>query len=175
MNESDPAVAKIVESQRFFVQALAIRFAPWPGLADDITQQVFLEFINKASQWDLQRDVRPLLAGMTRNVALRVWREHTRGLPDQLRDLAEHIRQLAEQQHELPSRGAEELKALKQCLGKLPEKSRRLVELHYYLDVASVDIARQMQMNADAVRRALFRLREQLRRCIRGLLKGESA
>jgi RNA polymerase sigma factor (sigma-70 family) len=172
MSETDPAITAIVEEQRPLVHSLAIRFAPWPGLADDITQQVFFEFINKSGQWDLTRDVRPLLVGMTRNVALRTWREHTRTLPDQLRDLAEHIRQLAEQQ-ELPPRGPEELNALKHCLAKLPEKSRRLLELHYYLDVASVDIARQMQMNADAVRRALFRLREQLRRCIRGLLKGE--
>ena len=95
MSETDKAVIAIVEEQRLFVHSLAVRFAPWPGLADDITQQVFLEFINKADQWDLQRDVRPLLAAMTRNVALRAWREHTRTLPDQLRELAEHVRCLA--------------------------------------------------------------------------------
>ena len=174
MSEADPNLAAIAEAQRGFVRSLAIRFAPWPGMADDITQQVFLEFFAKAAQWDLSRDIRPLLAGMTRNVAMRAWREHTRTLPAQLRDLAEHIRELAERQ-DPPEHGTEQLDALKRCLAKLPDKSRHLVELHYYLGISSVDIARQMQMNADAVRRALFRLREQLRRCIRALLKGELA
>ncbi len=174
MSRTDSIIESIAKAHQPFVRALAVRFAPWPGLADDITQQVFLEFIGKAGQWDLQRDVRPLLAGMTRNVAMRAWREHTRTLPEQLSELAEHIRQLAEQ-NDPTARGPEEIDALKRCLGKLPDKSKRLLELHYYLDVSSVDIARQMQMNADAVRRALFRLREQLRRCIRGILKGGTA
>jgi RNA polymerase sigma factor (sigma-70 family) len=173
MNEIDPAITAVAEAQKEFVRALALRLAPWPGLAEDIRQQVFLEFIEKAERWDLTRDVRPLLAGMTRNVALRAWREHTRTLPDQLRDLAEHIRDLAGSAQPTSAHESEDLAALKKCLSKLPDKSRRLVELHYYLDISSVEIASQMTMQADAIRRALFRIREQLRRCIRGLLKGE--
>ena len=143
---------------------------PAPGLAEDIAQQVFLEFMAKASQWDLTRDIKPLLAGMTRNVARRCWRAKTREMPKQMRQLAEHIRQLAAATEDSNWHGEEERKALRQCLDKLPDKSKKLVELHYYLDLTSVAIARQMEVNADAVRRALFRLREQLRECIQGLL-----
>ena len=169
MSENDSTPNQIIEANAGFVRALALRFAPAPGLADDIAQQVMLEFLAKADQWDLTREVQPLLAGMTRNVARRCWREHTRALPEQTRELAEHIRALAEDQN-VRWHDEEETVALRQCLERLPDKSRRLVELHYFVDLASVDIARQTAMNADAVRRALFRLREQLRKCIKNVL-----
>src|SRR5262249_31778026 len=79
-----------------FVRALALRLAPAPGLAEDIAQQVFLEFLTKEAAWDLSRDIKPLLAVMTRNVARRCWRERMHTLPEVQRELAEHICQLAE-------------------------------------------------------------------------------
>ena len=169
MADANPTVEGIIATHAGFVRGLALRFAPAPGLADDIAQQVFLEFLAKAGQWDLTRDVRPLLAGMTRIVARRCWRDHTRSLPEQTRELAEHIRALAEDQ-EVAWHDEEETRALRQCLDRLPDKSRQLVELHYFVDLTSVDIAARMAMNADAVRRALFRLRGQLRKCIQGVL-----
>src|SRR5689334_14169199 len=163
----------LLSAHNGFVRALALRLAPAPSLAEDIAQQVFLEFMAKASEWDLARDVKPLLAVMTRNVARRCWRERLHTLPEVQRQLAEHIRQLAESK-EVNWFGQEERSALEQCLDRLPTKSRRLIEMHYYLDNSSVEIARQMNMNADAVRRALFRLREQLRKCVRKFLPQES-
>jgi|ERR1043166_866768 RNA polymerase sigma-70 factor (ECF subfamily) len=165
MPEPEARLAELIEFQGPFVRSLALRLAPAPGLAEDIAQQVFLELIAKAAQWDLDRDLKPLLATMTRNVALRCWRERTRVMSAEIRGLAEHIRTLAEGS-EVTWYRPEEQAALEQCLEQLPEKSRRLIELHYDLGVSSVNIATQMQMTADAVRRALFRLREQLRKCI---------
>src|SRR5437899_2385946 len=57
----------------------------------------------------------------------------------------------------------------------IKEKSRRLIDFHYDLEITSVEIARKMEMNADAVRRALFRLREQLRKCVGRLLRTRPA
>ena len=48
-------VAQLVLAHHGFVKGLAVRIAPWPGLADDITQQVFLEFLKKEAKWDLER------------------------------------------------------------------------------------------------------------------------
>src|SRR4030095_12052972 len=98
MPANDSTPKQIIEANAGFVRALALRLAPAPGLVEDIAQQVILEFLAKADQWDLTREVQPLLAGMTRNVARRCWREHTRALPEQTRELAEHIRALAEDQ-----------------------------------------------------------------------------
>src|SRR5262249_31372227 len=152
---------EIVQSHRGFVHALALRLAPSPGLAEDIAQQVFLEFIGKAAQWDLSSDLRPLLATMTRMIARRAWRETTHQMPAVVRQLAEHIRELAELR-EVTWFDEEEKNALRRCLESLPQKSRQFIDLHYQLGLTSVDISAQMGMNADAVRRALFRVREQL-------------
>jgi len=174
MPETNPILNRLIEANTGFVHALALRLAPGPGLTEDIAQQVFLEFIAKAAQWDLTQDIKPLLAGMTRNVARRAWREKSHHMPEVVRDLADHIRELAEAR-EVTWFNDEEKSALRRCLQKLPDKSRRLITLHYDLDVTSVEIARQMEINADAVRRALFRLRELLRKCVQRILRERPA
>src|SRR3989454_457963 len=174
MSAPDPTLDKIIETYGGFVRALALRLAPAPGLAEDIAQQVFLEFVAKASQWDLTRDIKPLLAGMTRNVARRAWREKSHHMPKVVRELADHIRDLAENR-EVSWFDEEEKNALRRCLDKLPDESRRLIDFHYDLEITSVEIAHKMEMNADAVRRTLFRLREQLRKCVGRLLRTRPA
>jgi len=169
MSDRDALIAAIVEDHGHFVRCLALRLAPAAGLAEDIAQQVLMEFVAKSERWDLNSDVKPLLATMTRHVALRCWREKTREMSAEMRGLAEHIRALAEG-GEVEWYRPDEQAALRKCLEQLPEKSRHFIELHYDLGVSSVEIAGRMQMTAEAVRRALFRLREQLRKCIRATL-----
>ena len=164
-------VDTIAKLHQGYVRSLALRFAPSPGLAEDITQQVFLEFLAKQDRWDLESDVRPLLKSMTRNVALRHWRERTRSLPEHVRELAEHIRGLAAGT-DVPWYTEEEAEALRTCLEQMPEKSKRIVHVRYSLGLNSTEIGTRLQMNAAAVRRALLRLREQLRKCVRKTLYG---
>lgn len=170
---SNSSVTELLAAQEAFVRSLALRLAPVPGLAEDIAQQVFLEFLAKEAEWDLAKDIKPLLVVMTRNIARRCWRERMHSLPEVQRELAEHICQLAESR-EVAWFGEEEKTILRRCLDRLPIKSRRLIELHYYLDTSSVEIAQQLNMQPDAVRRALFRLREQLRKCVRQFLPEKS-
>lgn len=165
MNSQDTRAAQLFLVHHDYVKGVALKYAPWPGLVEDISQQVFLEFIGKEQRWDLEKDLRPLLATMTRHVAMRLWRERTRERPDTVRKLADHIRLLAEER-ETPPRYEEELPLLRECLARLPEKSRELVELYYYGDVSTPQIAGRLSMNADTVCRALSRVREKLRECI---------
>ena len=102
---------------------------------------------------------------MTRHIAMRQWRERTRQQPDVVQKLADHIRLLAEER-EAPPRYEEEIGVLRACLQKLPEKSRELVELYYYDDIGTPQIAEQINMKTDTVCRALSRVREKLRECI---------
>ena len=165
MNIAETHAAQVFLAHHDFVKGVALKYAPWPGLMEDITQQVFLEFMAKESKWDLNRDARPLLATMTRHIAMRLWRERTRQQPDVVQKLADHIRLLAEER-ETPPRYEDEVRVLRTCLQKLPQKSRELVELYYYDDVGTPQIAEQIQMKADTVCRALSRVREKLRECI---------
>ena len=79
--------------------------------------------------------------------------------------LADLHRLLAEER-ESPPRYEDDVRVLRTCLQKLPQKSRELVELYYYDDVGTPQIAEQIQMKADTVCRALSRVREKLRECI---------
>lgn len=172
MNIAETHAAQVFLVHHDFVKGVALKYAPWPGLMEDVTQQVFLEFMAKESQWDLSMDARPLLATMTRHIAMRLWRERTRQQPDVVQKLADHIRQLAEER-EMPPRYEDEVRVLRTCLQKLPQKSRELVELYYYNDVSTPQIAEQIQMKADTVCRALSRVREKLRECIEQNLNQE--
>ena len=108
-------IAELAKANERFVHTLALRLAPAPGLAEDIAQQVFLEFISKAAEWDLTADIKPLVAAMTRHVANRCWRERMRSLPEVQHELAAHIRQLAEGR-EVSWFGEEEKSVLKRCI-----------------------------------------------------------
>jgi RNA polymerase sigma factor (sigma-70 family) len=170
MNSHETRAAQLFLAHYDFVKGVALKYAPWPGLMEDIAQQVFLEFMAKEGQWDLEKDLRPLLATMTRHLAMRLWRERTRERPEVVQKLADHIRLLAEES-ESPPRYEEEISILRQCLQKLPEKSRDLIELYYYQDISTPDIANQLTMKADTVCRALSRVREKLRECIHQQIK----
>ena len=142
-----------------------MKYAPSPDVADDIAQQVFLEFLKKQHMWDLSTDVRPLLAEITRLVAKRFWQARCRRMAPEMRELAEHVRRLAEEREFSPIQG-DEKEALTRCLEKLPEKSRHLIRTRYFLGANSSEIAGRLDMTPGAVRRALFRLRVKLRECV---------
>lgn len=173
VTDRESQIESAVRANEAFVKSLALKLAPVPGLAGDIAQQVFLEFIEKRDHWDLSGDLKPLLAAMTRNVAQRHWRDRCKAMAPEMIELVETIRSLTEEE-EVAWYSEEEKRALRRCLEKLPEKSRNILKLHYDLGVTSVDMAAQMQVRADAVRRALFRLRFQLRKCVEGSLEGGS-
>lgn len=175
MNSTDTHAAQVFLSHHDFVKGVALKYAPWPGLMDDIVQQTFLEFMRKEGRWDLSKDARPLLATMTRHVAMRLWRDRTREQPETVQKLADHIRMLAEERG-LPPRYEEEIGVLRGCLEKLPEKSRELVQLYYYNDIGTPEIADRLSMKSDTVCRALSRVRDKLRECIqRNSLPGGAA
>jgi len=172
MNERDQAIERLVKEHQGYVKSLAVTFAPMPGISDDIAQQVFLEFMESSEKWDLEKDIKPLLAGITRNISLRYWREKKKHMSPALQKLARHIQMLAQEEEEPEWRYTEKKRALSICLEKLTDKSRRIIEIYYYLGLTSDEIGSRMEMTAAAVRKALFRLRKSLKKCIEKVLAG---
>jgi len=167
MNDPDGKAAKVFLAEHGFVRAIALRSAPWPDLVDDIVQQVFLEFMRKASKWDLEKEIRPLLATMTRMVAMRHWRTATRGKEETVRQLAEHLRGLAETEEDQPGLETCDLANLHRCIRDLPDRSRTIVELHYFNGLSTREIGEELEMKPDTVCRAMSRVRDALRQCLR--------
>lgn len=159
------------------VARVAVRHAPSPSLVEDVVQQVFLEFVSKADSLDLETDVRSLLAAMSRNIARRYWREELRKHSDKQRELAEHVRQMISRDDPEKDDGEIEtnLREMKNCLEKMPEKTKELVELHYFQQIPIKELGELLGLNSETVYRAIYRVRHKLKRCIEFALKKRGA
>ncbi len=150
-----------------YVKRLAVRQAPLPGLSDDIVQQAFVEFTEKSDKWEIGKDVRPLLAGITKKIVLSYWRDHSRHRrSDVLMRIADHLRRQGEDDP-TPEKHDEEIRALRLCLESIPLKHRRLIDLYYFERATTRDISLMLKKEIGAVQRVLCRIREKLRECIR--------
>jgi RNA polymerase sigma factor (sigma-70 family) len=58
--------------------------------------------------------------------------------------------------------------ALQKCREQLPERARRLVDLYYERGRSVKEVCAELEMGAEAVKQALFRLRRMLQDCIEG-------
>lgn len=64
---------------------------------------------------------------------------------------------------------------LPDCMQQLDRRARRMCELRYQEDLKPAAIADKLKMTANAVSKALQRIREQLRRCIDSKASAEGA
>lgn len=158
-----------------FVKRCALAAAPLPRFTEDIAQEVFVEFITHSQRWDLESDVRPLLAKTTYLVARKYWRDHKKTLPPMLVKVAENIRQNEDEtQKSTTERLYEnEIAALRQCLDRLPAKSRKVIRSYYFDHVDTERLAEGLEIQAKSVNRMICRIREKLRLCIQQHLKKE--
>jgi RNA polymerase sigma-70 factor (ECF subfamily) len=163
-----PSIEEVCTASEPFVRALALRYAPVPSMADDFVQRVFLEFVRRRDRWDLTRPVEPLLAGIARNIGKQMWEERRRHLSRPMLQLSEHIHSLIETRGETGWVEPADRQALRECLEKLPEKSRKIIHAHYFLGVTCQKIGEQIGVTTAAVRQALCRLRKRLLECIEG-------
>jgi RNA polymerase sigma factor (sigma-70 family) len=84
-----------------------------------------------------------------------------------VRQLAEHLRGLAESEGDEPGLESCDLANLHRCIRELPERSRSIVELHYFNGLSSRETGGELEMKPDTVCRAMSRVRNALRQCLR--------
>lgn len=100
-----------------FIRRLVARRLPFPGIIEDVVQEVVADFLAKADQWELQDDIRPLLAGIARKIIASHWRERAKRSPEVIARIAERLERLncediSPESHDL------QIEALKCCLDK---------------------------------------------------------
>jgi len=157
------AAALLMKYYRFVFWQVR-RIMPFPDLAEDVAQQVFVEFLSHTERWDLNNDLRPVMTTLIRRCAAAVWRDRAKLLPDALRRIAEFVQQ---EQSDTPADGYEEqISTLRRCLQKLPEGGRQLLVRHYFDGIPTKQIAAELSKKAGAVGKAIYRLREKLRLCM---------
>lgn len=155
------------------VLGVAFHAAPMPGLAEDITQDVFMEFVTHADRWDYEKDIGQLLDGITKNVALRYWREQKKRTSPKVFEVYEQLKSDMESKEQKNENMEGMLIALNICIEKLPPKSRKLVIEYYRSNDSMQKIATNVQKSANAIRLDLFRARKVLRNCIQRVLGQE--
>lgn len=172
-------VGRIFQSKFGLIVNVARQYAPRPDMVYDIVQQAFVDFAgsmlkegyrdNSDGDYDETRDIVPLLYQITKNRALKAWRECRDHMPEHRRKIAEQMMELARNRHEERQHDSEadrRFDALYDCLDALPEKSRDLIRKHYFDAIPLVDIAAARQQKPEAIRQLFARIRAKLRECI---------
>lgn len=158
------------EFQRWYglVLSVARRYAPSPEWVQDVVQQVFIDFVTATLKGnrDPSRDLAPYLHQITRNRALKFWREERHRQPEIQQRIGERLARLQRQRNESDEEANRQLEQLRRCTGELPEKSRRLIERHYFQGSSLEEIARDESIPSGTLRKAMYRIRIQLRDCM---------
>lgn len=164
-------VSRIFQSKLGLIADVARQYAPAPDMVYDIVQQAFVDFAGSMLKggYDENRDIVPLLYQITKNRALKSWRELRDRIPENRRKIAEQMMQLAQKRFENRKDDFEadrRFDALYDCLDALPEKSREIVRKHYFDAVPIVELAETLQYKPDALRQMFLRIRTKLKKCI---------
>ena len=151
---------------RGFVRALGVD----PLWVDDVAQEAFIVAYNRLDEYDHERDFGAWLRGIARNRVINERRKNARRkriLSDNLTDVLVSTSSVAEEEErEIGDNGLAKMKALKECIATLPEKSLQMMRSRYEDDLSARDIAERYGMKPPAVRKALERVRASLRKCM---------
>jgi len=161
-----PEFAELIAQQhqqlRSFVRMLGVA----PDWVDDLAQEVFLVAWRERDSFDQHRDLGKWLRGIARNLVRNELRKQKRQERLLHRGLAELLVRTAEVDPESESWADRSVPVLRDCVEQLAPKSRDLVAGRYGDGWKAPDLADHLHMTATAVRKALSRIRMQLKQCI---------
>lgn len=131
--------------------------------AQEIVQQTAVVLWEKFDEYDHSRPFAPWACRFALNVS-RQWMDRRRRWKALLDNgLAE---ELAKRRQQLQDEFDARLSHLGECLDKLPDEQRGLVEGYYFQQTGVETLATQVQRSVEAVYKSLQRIRYQLRECI---------
>jgi RNA polymerase sigma-70 factor, ECF subfamily len=132
---------------------------------DDLAQDVYVELYRCQERVPKEVTMKQWLKGIARNLCMNYFRKVTRRSRLHKEALAEILAELvATEKNDWLKQDMEH--ALKLCLDKLPKASRRMVGMRYADELPSHTIAENLNSSAEAIRIALFRIRNSLKNCI---------
>lgn len=130
---------------------------------DDLFQEVALTLWRKFDEYDPSRSFGAWARGIAYRKVLQGF-EKARKLPVPLSP--EALQAVLDAYDKSETEHTAARSALIACLKNLPEKSRRLVVLRYEQSLQLAEIAELLHSTADAVHKALSRIRAALRTCV---------
>ena len=145
--------------------------------AHDVLQDTFFDALSHLREFDPARPFGPWIGAICRNRMLNFRRSgRARG-----GEWLARVEQAIEER--LPAAGGasagaeagpESLRALRQCLAELQEKSRQMIRLRYEAGASVQDLAARFNLTVGSVTKTLSRLRSGLKECMSRRLEAAS-
>ncbi len=141
-----------------------------PASVDDFLQDVAMTAWRKRREFEEERSFEAWTVGIARFVLLRHRRDAARQKVILAPDLIERIETLTVA--ERAESDDDRRQALAACVAALGESARALLKIRYETGTPLAEAAEQLGRSHGAVRTALARLRDSLRRCVRDRVDG---
>ncbi|MDD5519874.1 MAG: sigma-70 family RNA polymerase sigma factor [Kiritimatiellae bacterium] len=142
--------------------------------ADDLAQETFIVAFRKINDFDSTRPFGPWLRSIAFNLLRNFWHKHKAEPVGHSEELAllvdEHIALNYSERNELNA-----LNTLRECMKKLDESMRRLVELRYHENLPLADLMKKLNINHSTLTMRLHRVRFSLKQCVETNLEGVSS
>lgn len=145
-----------------------------PHVTEDIFQEVWLRLAAETERDGRIVDQSRWCRGVARNLVLRHWRTQRNAKVEANSPLLEFLDRMEQAFTEAstqPDSLAERQHALNDCLLRLPENSRNVLDLRYEQGCSIEEIASRTRHSTAAVVKVLYRLRRALAECIEKHLK----
>jgi RNA polymerase sigma-70 factor (ECF subfamily) len=140
--------------------------------AEDVVQQVAQTLARRFDEYDADRPFVGWALWIAKSRVIDFYRRQERNQIVFSDRLLERLAETIAEQAESHSRRRE---ALETCLGEMPEKSRKLLDLRYVDGLSAADVAQAMGSTGGSVRVLLTRIRSALSDCIERRISSESA
>lgn len=155
-------IRKYQAGLRAFIRGLGIE----SHAVDDLAQETFLVAYRELEKFDQSLDFGFWLRGIARNLVRNEFRKNNRQHRIMDEKLSHFLINESEINYEPTDHNMDEIEALKECIKKLPDKSRHLIAQKYADEKNSTEISQQLAMSKTAVRIALMRIRQSLKVCL---------
>jgi RNA polymerase sigma-70 factor (ECF subfamily) len=131
--------------------------------AEDILQEVWLRLADAADRDEAIADPGRWCRGVARNLILHYWRDRKAAKVLYDSELLELVEQAL---NEAPDYGVERRQALLECIDRLPEPSKNLLQLKYDHGLSFAAMAKLLRRTSDGLKMALCRVRQVLFACV---------
>jgi len=171
------AFCRIVALYQSLIQGYIARFVMDSDDAFDLAQETFVTAYRRIGTFEEGRSFTAWLRGIAKNETLAYMRKTSRRRNREHRVAEEAVWQW--QQERLTrgrAAGSDKLDALRHCVAKLREQDKRghrMLTMRYFQELAVAEISRQIAVKQGAIRVALMRLRQALRKCVAAQLARE--
>ena len=131
---------------------------------DDLAQETYLVAYRQFSQYDRTQNFAKWLRGIARKLIANERRKtlkHARILSGRLSGALETASECTE-----ILETKEILRALNECLEKLPGKSSTLIRMRYQDCTNATELGKREKLSSDSIRQALMKIRQSLQVCI---------